>query len=127
MKWDEYEKKIWKKCKDDSRTEAFTRKYIDYAKKLYDKDLPVISSPSHFSMLVGMNHGYVCSMARVPSKFYREFEIKKSNGKNRLISEPLPDLKFVQHFCKRKNIKSQRQISPFTNCCCHDGYKGFFS
>jgi len=112
MKWEEYELKIRKKCKEDCRTETFTNKYIKYAKTLFDKGLPVISSPSHFSMLVGMSHSYVCSMARVPSKFYRDFEIKKANGKTRRISEPLPDLKFVQHWILQ-NILEKCPVSIY--------------
>lgn len=112
MEWEKYEEKIRQKCKDDCRTEAFTKKYIQYAKTLFDKGLPVISSPSHFSMLVGMNHDYVCSMARAPAKFYRDFEIKKSNGKRRIISEPLPDLKFVQHWILQ-NILEKCPVSIY--------------
>lgn len=37
-------------------------------------------------------------MAYATDKFYRSFEIIKSSGEPRKIHEPLPDLKFVQHW-----------------------------
>ncbi|MDE5763653.1 MAG: retron St85 family RNA-directed DNA polymerase, partial [Ruminococcus sp.] len=65
-----------------------------------------------FSMLVGLEHNYICSMAYSPKHFYRVFYIKKSNGKNREISEPLPDLKYVQKWILN-NILVKNKVSPY--------------
>jgi RNA-directed DNA polymerase len=44
--------------------------------------------------------------------FYRDFEIKKKNGKLRKISEPLPSLKEIQDWIL-KNILEIEKVSPF--------------
>ena len=74
--------------------------------------LPIISSPKHFSQLIGMQHRYVCSMAIKPIKFYRTFTIKKASGKDRDISEPLPDLKQIQHWIL-DNILEKCPVSAY--------------
>ena len=96
MKWDVIEKNIKKECKLHHKSSEYTQKYLAYSKKLFDNNLPIISSPEHFSLLVGLEHQYVCNMAHASDRFYRHFSIPKSNGKTRNIDEPLPDLKFVQ-------------------------------
>ena len=112
MDWEEHEKRIRIECESNGKTEEYVEKLIAYSKKLFIKGLPVITTPSHFSMLVGVDHNYVCSMAVVPSRFYRDYKIKKSNGKERAISEPLPDLMFVQHWILR-NILEKCPVSKY--------------
>lgn len=112
MKWENLEKSIRKECKKNKKNSEYTKNFILYAKKLFDKSLPIISSPKHFSMLVGMDHQYICNMAYAPKCFYRHFSIQKKNGSLRSIDEPLPDLKYVQTWILR-NILEQCPISDY--------------
>ena len=112
MKWDVIEKNIKKECKLHHKSSEYTQKYLAYSKKLFDNNLPIISSPEHFSLLVGLEHQYVCNMAHASDRFYRHFSIPKSNGKTRNIDEPLPDLKFVQSWILH-NILEKCSVSDY--------------
>ena len=112
MDWETVEKNIKKECNTHKKSSEYIRKYIAYSKKLFDNNLPIISSPEHFSLLVGVEHQYVCKMAYATDRFYRHFTIPKSNGKVRNIDEPLPDLKFVQSWIL-KNILEKCPISDY--------------
>ncbi len=112
MNWDSLELRIKKECQEKRKSQRFTRKYIAYAKNLFSKNVPIISSPRHFSLLVGLDHQYVCNMANGTKSFYRSFTIKKKNGKKRYINEPLPDLKFVQHWILN-NILEKCPVSAY--------------
>lgn len=112
MDWETVEKNIKKECNTHKKSSEYIRKYIAYSKKLFDNNLPIISSPEHFSLLVGVDHQYVCNMAYATDRFYRHFTIPKSNGKVRNIDEPLPDLKFVQSWIL-KNILEKCPISDY--------------
>lgn len=104
--------KIIKECKNSNKDNEFISDYLEYYDRLTNKSVPVIVSPKHFSMLVGLEHDYVCAMAYSPKHFYRNFYIEKSNHKLRKISEPLPDLKYVQKWIL-KNILEKIQVSPY--------------
>ena len=112
MKWETIENNIKKECKAHHKSSEYTQKYLTYSKKLFDSNLPIISSPEHFSLLVGLEHQYVCNMAYASDRFYRHFSIPKSNGKIRNIDEPLPDLKFVQYWILR-NILEKCSVSDY--------------
>lgn len=112
MNWKRLEKEIKQECRRQKKNDAFSRDFFKYSKNLFDKGLPIISSPLHFSMLVGMDHHYVCNMANGTKSFYRSFKIKKANGKMRTISEPLPDLKYVQSWVL-ENILEQCPVSVY--------------
>ena len=104
--------RIIKECKKFNKDDDFIRDYLEYYDRLTEKSVPVIVSPKHFSMLVGLDHNYVCAMAHSPKNFYRTFYIQKSNHKLRKISEPLPDLKYVQKWILT-NILEKIQVSPY--------------
>lgn len=112
MKWEVIAKNIKKECKLQHKNSEYIQKYIAYSKKLFDNNLPIISSPEHFSLLVGLEHQYICNMAYASNRFYRHFSIPKSNGKKRDIDEPLPDLKFVQSWILH-NILEKCSISDY--------------
>lgn len=112
MRWDTLESHIRQECKIHRKNSEYTEKYVAYAKNLFKKKLPIVVSPAHLSMLIGIDHQYVCKMAYSSEKFYRHFTIKKSNGKSRDIYEPLPDLKFVQHWIL-KNILENCPVSDY--------------
>lgn len=112
MKWAIIEKNIKKECKTQHKSSEYIQKYLAYSKNLFDNNLPIISSPEHFSLLVGLEHQYVCNMAYASERFYRHFSIPKSNGKTRDIDEPMPDLKFVQSWILH-NILEKCPVSPY--------------
>lgn len=112
MKLESLLKNIRKKCKENRKSSGYTNKYIIYAKELKNRNLPIIVSPEHLSMLIGLDYSYMCNMAYAANKFYRHFKITKKNGKNRQIDEPLPDLKYVQHWILI-NILEKIEISPY--------------
>jgi len=105
MKWENYEKKVIATCKNTGKSEEYISQYLAYAKPLFVMDVPVIFSTSHFAALVGYDHEYICRMAYSPKSFYRTFKIKKANGKDRRIDEPLPDLKEIQRWVLREILE----------------------
>ncbi len=85
---------------------------LKYAEKLFSNNVPVIYNTSHLASLVGYRKEYLKRAAVYTNSYYRNFNIKKKNGKNRLISEPLPSLKDIQIWIL-ENILSNVEISPF--------------
>ncbi len=112
MEWRTLQHKIKLECKEQHKNERYTAKYLAYCKNLHKKGFPIISSPEHLARLIGIDYEYLCRMAYAPHYFYREFKIPKSNGESRTISEPLPDLKFVQHWILI-NILEKVAVSPY--------------
>lgn len=112
MHWKTISKRINAECKAKNKSSKYTRKLLSYAKNLHSKNLPLIFSPKHFSLLVGMNHQYICNMAYDSKRFYRHFSIPKSNGGKRSIDEPLPDLKYVQTWIL-KNVLEKVPVSEY--------------
>ena len=112
MNWRTLRKTIVTECSVQGKSDEYTKAYIEYCRKLFKQDLPIISSPAHLSMLVGMDHDYICRMAYSAKHFYRHFTILKANGKERPIDEPLPDLKHVQHWIL-ENILEKIPVSPY--------------
>lgn len=98
MDWITLKDQIEKECKATHRSSYYTQSLIDNASLLFSKGLPLVFSAEHLSLLIGIDYQYLCSMAYSTKKFYRCFTIKKKNGKNRYIYEPLPDLKTVQRW-----------------------------
>lgn len=71
---------------------------LSYAKNLYDKGVPIIYDQEHFSLLVGYKYKFLLKASNSPASFYRTFSIPKKSGGERIINEPLPSLKEVQHW-----------------------------
>lgn len=112
LKWEILEKTIKKECLKNHKSSEFTAKYLEYAKKLYNHDLPIISSSEHLSLLIGIEYQYLCNMAYASNQFYRHFSIPKKNGSARPIDEPLPDLKYVQSWILN-NILEKCPVSVY--------------
>lgn len=112
MQWKTISKIINAECRAKKKSYKYTRKLLDYAWNLHSKNLPLITSPKHFSLLIGMNHQYICNMAYDAKRFYRHFSIPKRNGSLRSIDEPLPDLKNVQTWIL-KNILEKVSVSEY--------------
>lgn len=103
MTYQEYEHKFRELAKKKGYAEEHILRCLQYAKPLIEKKLPVIFNTTHLALLVGYNKNYIKRAAKNTYFFYRRFEIPKKNGKTRLICEPLPSLKEIQHWIL-KNI-----------------------
>jgi len=85
---------------------------ISYAESLHKKQLPILYDVGHLCDALGVSREYLLAAAFAPDKYYRDFYILKHNGKRRLISEPLPLLKFVQRWI-HDEILLKQPISRF--------------
>ena len=91
-----YKKNFTKKALESGFSEDYINKCLSYAVPLSSQNLPVIYNINHFSGLVGYNVSYLKRAVKFQKYFYRKFKIKKRNGKNRILFEPLPSLKEIQ-------------------------------
>ena len=112
MNYNTYETKFRRKALDAGYSEENILICLEYAKNLIDKGFPVIYNSSNLSALVGYKRSYIKRAIYSTDYFYREFQIKKKNGKNRTIKEPLPSLKEIQHWILT-NILYKFQVSRF--------------
>lgn len=67
-----------------------------YIKRLQERGLPAVLSPSHFSQLTGIKTQALFAISNAPEKFYRDFSVRKNSGGRRKISAPLPLLLYLQ-------------------------------
>lgn len=112
MNFEDYQKEFERKASDVGYTAENIQRCLNYAKPLIEKGLPVIYNTSHLSNLVGYDKYYIKRAAKYTHYFYRNFEIKKRNGKMRPISEPLPSLKEIQSWIL-ESILEMVKISSF--------------
>lgn len=98
MDWEEYKSDFIKIAKKNNKNEKYCDKWLTYAKKLYDKHLPIIYNQEHLCLLLGYKKIYIYSVSNSPGDFYRHYQIAKKNGGFRQISEPLPSLKEIQRW-----------------------------
>lgn len=78
---------------------------LEYANNLLQKDLPVIYDMKHLSLLTKYNTSFLYLCMKFKEKVYREFSIKKRNGTDRSICEPLPNLKNIQIWIKENILE----------------------
>ena len=107
---DEFEKNIKENYKFTKKEQEI---YIENAKLLLSKNLPIILDYSHFSKLTGINVDYIYAVCNNTKRFYRNFYIPKKSGKLRKINEPLPDLKTLQSWILN-NILVKQKVSVYT-------------
>ncbi|WP_279119284.1 reverse transcriptase family protein [Fusobacterium varium] len=114
-------REIWVNYKKRFIAEAQREKYsaekiedlLEYAKKLYDQQLPIIYDGIHLSRLLGFQTNFIYGITNSPSYYYRTYKIpKKQIGKYREISEPLPNLKKIQFWINEKILKNFK-INPY--------------
>ncbi|WP_430735345.1 retron St85 family RNA-directed DNA polymerase [Halodesulfovibrio aestuarii] len=110
--WNAYKKRFVYKAQQQNLTSDDIGLCLAYGQKLYEQQLPIIYSASHFCTLVGYAPQYVMGVANNSTEFYRNFHIAKRNGSRRSISEPLPSLKEIQYWIL-ENILEQLPISPY--------------
>ncbi len=73
---------------------------IKYATNLMNKGLPIIYDLKHLSYQTKYEASFLYLCINFKNKVYRQFKIKKRNGSDRNISEPLPNLKNIQTWIK---------------------------
>lgn len=112
MNFEKYKSEFEQKASEQGYSLENINRCLGYAKPLIEKGLPVIYNTSHLSVLVGYRKDYIKRAAFYTPYFYRDFQIKKRNGKMRSISEPLPSLKEIQEWILR-NIFNKIKVSPF--------------
>ena len=112
MKFEQYKQEFEIKASNSGYTAENIERCLNYARPLIDKGFPVIYNTSHLSVLVGYRKDYIKRAVVYTPYFYRDFEIKKKNGKMRKISEPLPSLKEIQDWIL-VNILEVEKVSPF--------------
>jgi RNA-directed DNA polymerase len=98
MDYNTYQENFRQLAIDAGYSENNIQKCLAYAKPLVDRKLPVIYNSSNLGALVGYKRSYIKRASIFTSYFYREFSIKKKNGDFRVINEPLPSLKEIQHW-----------------------------
>ena len=88
MIWNQYEENYIRLAKINGKSNNYCINQLEYAKELFDKDLPIIYNQEHLCLLVGYSKEYVYAVCNSPNGFYRTFKILKKNGKERIINEP---------------------------------------
>lgn len=71
---------------------------INYAKVLNEQGLPVIFDNKHLSLLMGIESNILGHYIINSNKFYKEYQIAKSNGSLRTISTPSYNMKTLQRW-----------------------------
>lgn len=112
MEWSEYKDKFTEKAKQSGYTERYIEKNLAYAEIIANKGYPIIYDVAHFSKLVGVSYEYIYKVSNASKYFYRKFDVKKKNGKKRVIHEPLPLLKSLQMWILR-NILEKKEVSIY--------------
>jgi RNA-directed DNA polymerase len=112
MDFSSYKENFSKEAIESGYSQQNVQRCLHYAERLFSNEVPVLYNTTHLSLLVGYKKEYIKKAAFHTKYFYRDFEIVKRNGKKRLISEPLPSLKEIQHWIL-KNILYHIPVSPF--------------
>ena len=98
MEWEKYSEKFTFTAEKNGYTQDTIDSLLNYAKKLYDQDLPIIFDQRHLSLLVGYKEDFLYKVSNSAHSFYRKFKIPKKSGGMRNIAEPLPSLKEIQYW-----------------------------
>lgn len=119
MNFIQYEKEFRKKASRSGFSEDETSVCLKYAEPLIEQKLPVIYNTANLAALVGYRTNYLKRAALYTPYFYRKFQIKKKNGKPRLLVEPLPSLKEIQSWIL-DNILYEVKVSKFAKAYIKD-------
>lgn len=112
INWDIYKEEFTRRAQSIGKSEKYITENLNYADKLFKKELPIIYDYKHLSKLIGVHHSYFYQVTNDQENFYRKFHIKKHNGNLRTIHEPLPTLKNIQKWLL-ENLFSNIKISKF--------------
>ena len=95
---------------NDGHSPEFLTNTLSYIDNLTSKNLPVIFSLKHFSLLIGMELSDVKKIIQSRNHHYSYYLIKKKRGGFRRIVAPYKDLKFMQRWIK-ENILDKVDVS----------------
>jgi RNA-directed DNA polymerase len=116
IEWQDYERRFRAAVmRADGRRRldaAYVERCLAYARPLIASGLPVIFDQYHLARLVGYDINYVLGASNAPAKYYRSYSIPKVSGGTRVITEPLPSLKEIQHWILA-NVLADIAIHPF--------------
>lgn len=112
MTFEQYKIAFQKTASNSGYSEYNIKRCLDYAEPLFVNKVPIIYNTSHFSSLVGYKKLYIKKAVFYTESFYTDYEIKKKNGKIRIISEPLPSLKDIQIWILN-NILQNLEVSVY--------------
>mgnify|MGYP003631846629 CR=1 FL=1 len=94
-------------AKEQNKSQEFIEACLSYAKKLEEKEFPVIFSIEHLAIQIGIQSDYLRNLIgdgkwninyEYEHKYqrYNYFKLKKRDGKFREIMSPAKDLKYIQ-------------------------------
>ena len=112
MEWIEYELKFIEVAQKNNKNKKYRDQWLNYAKNLWEHDLPIIFTQDHLCALLGFDPIYVYAVSNSPHNFYHYYQVPKKSGGKRSISEPLPNLKEIQRWIL-ENILYRFEISPY--------------
>ena len=110
--WERYCKEFKNEAYYKGKDEEYCGRWLEYAKKLHENNVPIIYNQEHLCLLLGYQKEYVYAASNSANNFYRNYEIPKKNGGKRKISEPLPSLKEIQRWIL-DNILTSMQVSVY--------------
>ncbi|WP_374599731.1 reverse transcriptase family protein [Brevundimonas sp.] len=87
---------------------------IKYSARLSQSGLPTIFDVRHLSVLSGFKRDFLYRAANGQNKFYRKFSVKKRDGSERQLVEPLPDLKEFQSWLA-DSVGSKLPVSKYVH------------
>jgi len=98
MNWSQYTKKFKIISKRAGNDKAYIERCLNYARPLFERNLPIIYDQEHLAQLVGYEYDYLLRVSNSCETFYRKFKIPKKRNGFRTIVEPLPSLKEIQRW-----------------------------
>ncbi len=101
---------------NEGHSAEFLADTLDYIDNLKSKNLPIIFSLNHFSLLIGMELSQVINIIENRNNHYSYYLIKKKKGGFRRIVAPYKDLKFLQSWIKENildKIDASQQATGF--------------
>ena len=84
--------------KSSEMSESEKQFFLDSVSVLSQTGAPVILTPKHLALLIGIPYPELKKMFYARGRFYRSYTIKKRNGGDRLIEAPYPSLKMVKGY-----------------------------
>lgn len=93
-----YADEFYKKAISVDLSEDYILNCLNYSHKLHLLNLPIIYDGIHFSKYVKIESNYIYTISNSSHDFYRYYNMKKKNGKDRKIAEPFELLKEIQHW-----------------------------
>ena len=89
------------RAKELNRPEEFVEELEKYIGKLKEMDLPIILSPQHWALKMGMEYDELAKILESRESHYDQYKIRKKNGGFRPIQSPKPNLFKIQFWLKR--------------------------